>query len=210
LLSKREQQSQDENPTGAVSWRIFITWILFIIGIHTTAVATLLFWILIYDPSDTTIMFPTIIAHGGLFVLLTLDGLLLNRIPIRVMHWIGILVPFDLTFIGWSIIHDLGTNMGNPDNNDTDISTNDDAIYQGVLEWDANPTTAIKWTIICVFVLGLLLFALILTLSTNIFGDRLRYQNEIKNTFHVPSKIFCIDNDEEEPTSQELTVHVAA
>ena len=46
--------------TERVSWRICITWILFIIGIHTTSVATLLFWPLLYDPSTTILTYSSI------------------------------------------------------------------------------------------------------------------------------------------------------
>jgi hypothetical protein len=207
-ISRKQQQQVEQEITDVVSWRIFVTWISFIIGIHTTAVATLLFWILIYDPNDTIIRFTTITAHGGLFLLLLVDGLLLNRIPIRFMYWIGILVPFDLIFITWSIIHDLGTNLGNPDNNDTDILTNDDALYKGVLEWDTKPATAVKWTIICVFVLGPILFVLLWTVSTNICGDRLRYHTNIQKMHNGPSDKISNDDDEEELAFQEVDIHV--
>jgi hypothetical protein len=187
--------SQPEKNTK-LTWRVYITWLAFVIGIHTTSVATLLFWNLLYDPDETRVRFCTITAHGGLFLLVAIDGSIVNRIPIRVMHWIGVLLPFDLIFIAWSMIHDLATNIGNPDNTDNDPSTNDDAIYQGVLEWDTKPKTAIKWTIICVFVLGLILFVILWSITTYVGCDRLRYYDINKNN--------QMDDDEEGQASTEM------
>ena len=170
LLSSKTTQ------TERVSWRIYITWILFIIGIHTTSVATLLYWPLIYDPETTVIYFSTIMGHGGLFVLLLIDGLFVNRIPVRIYHWFVLILPFDILYIIWSLIHDFATNTGNPDNNDNDPSTNDDAIYQGVLEWNSNWQKALIWSIVCIFGLGIVMFLIIWTIGNNLCcGDRLRY-----------------------------------
>jgi hypothetical protein len=211
LVSRTTEKLTDDDNLKTVSWRIFLTWITFIIGIHTSAIATVLYWKLIYDPNETVIKYVTISAHGGLLTLLAIDGLLLNRIPIRFMHWIGVLIPFDCLFIIWSIIHDLGTNIGNPDRNDNDIRTNDDSLYENVLEWETNPTTAIKWTIITLFVVGFVLFVILWTLSTYICGDRLRYldvqqqqQNKSDEDDYNTNKHQNLSDEEEDGTSNEV------
>jgi hypothetical protein len=179
---------KQEQNTERISWTIFATWITFVIGIHTTASIAFLFWFVIYDPvvaetemdtisNPNLLFFMVLSAHGVSFLLLALDGLVLNRIPIRLMHWIGIIVPFDLLYVVWSIIHDLGTNIGNPTIDDNDVSAYNDALYPHILDWKTNPTNAIFFTTITTFVFGPVSFLILWSASTYICGDRLRYYN---------------------------------
>lgn len=152
-------------PDKAVGTRIRMTWIFFTLAVHFSAVATLLFWPLIYDPGTTDLQYTTVAPHGVLLALTIMDGFYFNRIPLRWMHYIGVVLPVDILYLIWSVIHS-ALDIGNPDNNDTDPTTNDDAIYVGVLEWNDDWQTALIWSVIAMFVVGPLIFLVLWIIST--------------------------------------------
>jgi hypothetical protein len=144
--------SRTPQPDHTVGWRIMLTWILFTIAAHTEVVVVILYWPLIYD--DTSDLdYVNIMSHGGVLLLVLIDGFFVNRIPMRWMHWYGMVLPFDALYIIWSVIHSY-TDIGNPDNQDNDPTTNDDAIYQDVLEWQDDWRKALFWSVMTMFVLG--------------------------------------------------------
>jgi hypothetical protein len=153
------------NPDGTVSCRIRTTWILFALGAQTSFVTMILFWALQFDPTGT-ITYSTIVPHGVLFLFTVIDGIYVNRIPLRLMHWYGFILPFDIAYMVWTLIQSF-FEIENPIS-DTDPTTNDDAIYAGVLEWSNDWTTALFWSLISVFVIGPILYILLWTMS---FGN---------------------------------------
>ena len=153
------------SPDGTVSCRIRTTWVLFALAAQTSFVTMILFWALQFDPNDT-IVYSTIVPHGVLFLFTVIDGMYVNRIPLRLMHWYGFLLPFDIAYIVWTLIQSF-FEIDNPDF-DTDPITNDDAIYPGVIEWSNDWTTALFWSLITVFVIGPLLYIVLWTMS---FGN---------------------------------------
>ena len=153
------------SPDGKVSCRIRTTWILFALGAQTSFVTMILFWALQFDPADS-ITYTTIVPHGVLFFFTVIDGIYVNRIPLRLMHWFGFILPFDIAYITWSIVQSF-FKIENPIY-DTDPTTNDDAIYADVIEWSNDWTTALFWSLITVFVIGPSLYILLWTMS---FGN---------------------------------------
>jgi hypothetical protein len=152
-------------PDATVSCRIRTTWILFALSAQTSFVTMILFWALQFDPADS-VTYSTVVPHGVLFIFTVIDGLYVNRIPLRLMHWFGFILPFDIAYMVWTIIQSF-FDVENPAH-DNDPTTNDDAIYAGVLEWSNDWTTALFWSLITVFVIGPLLYILLWTMS---FGN---------------------------------------
>lgn len=128
MRSKRVQQ-----PKERVSGGIKLTWILFIIGVHGQVMASLLWWITIYPTLDT-LRVASVFPHGVVATTSLIDGLFINRIPVRATHWWGwVLIP-EIMYLAWTVIHFV-LMIGNPNEMDNDPETNDDAIYS-VLVWD--------------------------------------------------------------------------
>lgn len=158
-------------PPGqtAVSLRVKLTWILFTLSANIGIVVTIAFWSMLWDG---VMDFETIFPHGILTACVLLDGFILNTIPIRLRHYLEILVPFAAAYVLWSYIHSL-TTIGNPDYNDEDPETNDDLIYS-ILDWDNNPKTTVLIIVVLIFVLSPILQILLWMVS----GCRRRYVDE--------------------------------
>ena len=178
--SRLEEESNDttSNTSSAVivCLRIRLTWILFTIAAHVEILLTLLYWVLVHQPGVTTLRYTTITNHGVICVLVWIDGLVLNRIPIRMKHWMGAALPFELAFVVWSILH-------------AKIFPNDEALYN-VLDWNENWEAALMYSVISVLPLGFLLYCLLwmasnynpfhycFCSSSSSSPDRLRYMND--------------------------------
>ena len=181
-------------PDGTVSCRIRTTWILFALSAQTSFVTMILFWALQFDPADAVI-YSTIVPHGVLFIFTVIDGLYVNRIPLRLMHWYGFILPFDIAYITWTIIQSF-FDIENPAY-DTDPTTNDDAIYAGVLEWSNDWTTALFWSLITIFVIGPLLYILLWTMS---FGNFCCVRCGSKGTTDSRKYVDSVDPYDTRPT----------
>lgn len=122
-------------PDGeCVQVRIKFMWIMFVLSVFGQAFITLLFWSLEYEWGHP-VEYLDIARHGIVFVVVFLEGFVVNRIPLRWMH-IWLCWALTLAYITWSVLHGpLVFDMGNPLRNDNDPSTNDDALYPA-LSWD--------------------------------------------------------------------------
>lgn len=150
-----------------INSRLKFTWIMFELGSHTAAGATILFWLL-EILSFQSIDYNMVMNHGGVLLITLFDGMVVNRIPYRAMHWYLFLLPIDVLYILWTVIHAYCTDIGNPDSLENDPQANDNAIYPVVLEWNETWIIAFSTSIIIVFVIGPILFLLFWYLS--IFG----------------------------------------
>lgn len=138
-------------PPGqtVVNFRVKLTWILFNISANMGILVTIAFWTLLWDGvMDMETIFP----HGILTTFVLFDGFILNAIPIRLRHYIEVLIPFAGAYVLWSYIHSL-TKIGNPDYQDQDPQTNDDLIYP-ILDWDNHPKLTALIVVALVFVLS--------------------------------------------------------
>ena len=123
--------TQPETPH--VQLFIKFTWIMFILAVFSQALATLIYWLLVHDWNDT-VEYLDIAVHGIVFVVVSVEGFRINRIPLRWMH-LWLCWALTLAYIIWSIIHGpLVLDLGNPNEEDNDPNTNDDAIYAD-LSW---------------------------------------------------------------------------
>ena len=134
--------SQDE---GVNKWTR-MTWILYPVSLNLGLIASILFWALVYEPP---LAYETVMLHGIFFMLVLFDGMILNRIPIRLKHLLWTeLVSF--VYLLWTLIHGLSP-LGNPNLNCEDNpDTDDDALYD-TLNWKKRPVPAL---ILVFFVMG--------------------------------------------------------
>ena len=145
-----------QQPPALITGRIRWTWILFLIACHAELVVTVFWWATIYDGGMPKVR--SVLAHGGVAFFVFVNGFFVNRIPIRWYHWYGIIQPFNLCYIGWTVIHAY-LDIGNPNTSDNDPETNDDLIYDAV-DWEGDLTGTIIVIAILYFGLSPLSFTL--------------------------------------------------
>jgi hypothetical protein len=106
-------------------------WALYATMIHAELFVTILYYGLVYKGEKLD--FPQIAKHGILVGIIGIDGLILNRIPLRLKQ---VVFPFsyEIIYLGWTIIHAI-SGIGNPNLEDSD------AIYE-ILDWNTNPKAA--------------------------------------------------------------------
>jgi hypothetical protein len=132
-LSRRAFASPSvQRVTGRVQW----TWIFFTMALHAQVLAACMFWIAWFQPShykhvamsttnatsssSSTFMedaaatasslgfyYLTIVPHSLTVIAVAVDGLVVNRIPLRLMHWWGWVLGFNLLYIAWTMIRSL-------------------------------------------------------------------------------------------------------
>jgi hypothetical protein len=147
--------NEDESKATTASCIIKLTWALFTVTVHAEILVTLLFWLLVYDKNYET-SYPTIMSHGVVFVFLVIDGLVINRIPVRIKHFLFCSLYY-LLYTLWSYIHSL-TGIENPDKDSGDADTT--SIYAS-LDWDGNPTGTLVTVVMAFVVASPILFMLL-------------------------------------------------
>ena len=125
-----------------------VTWGMFSAVATMQVVVVLLFWLLEYGGSDRP-SYSEFMKHGGFMVLVVLEGLVLNSIPIRAKHIVFPTLAAIMYSI-WTFVHAV-LDIGNPFGNDDDVATDDDAIY-GVINWRKRPELSIGVIVIATFV----------------------------------------------------------
>jgi hypothetical protein len=157
LRSTQITQPVGENESTPCG--ISTMWILFAVAAHAEAMIAILFWFLVYDfDSEGQVTFLDIMPHGGMVIVVWVDGLFVNRIPVRWTHWWGGAVPFELAWAVWSIFHSVVFDIGNPNANDGD--ENDDSIYEA-LDWKNDPAYATGLTLVALFIGGPIVYGVI-------------------------------------------------
>jgi len=165
---KEQHNSQDENsftrPTDKLPLLIKITWISFALAGTFQCITTVLYWVLVYD--GEVIEYLNIMQHGIVNILVLIDGLLFNKVPVRMKHLIVILVSSGC-WVLWSIIHDISS-LSNPHGGDSssevEDSQDDDAIYTSI-RWNHEPISAVILCLIVLFIVEPLFLTLIWTAS---------------------------------------------
>jgi hypothetical protein len=155
--------AQPPPGTTTVSGRTIVTWVLFTIAVHTEVIITLLYWTMLFSGE---LFIVSVLSHGVVAVLVLVDGLFVNAIPIRLRHWFEFILPVDLIYIIWSVLHSsLVFGLGNPDNQDEDPETNDDLIYT-VLDWGQETAQAAVLAVLIGFVLSPVIYLLLWGISS--------------------------------------------
>lgn len=96
---------------------------------------TILYWVLEFEG---TFSYVSIMSHGGVMILVVIDGFVLSRVPLRMKQFV-FFESFALVYCVWTLIHAY-SGMGNP--------YADDAIYDSIA-WKNN----MKPTVILIVVL---------------------------------------------------------
>jgi len=120
-----------ENEKGQVNIWTRLTWTLYTVSLSLSLFAAIMFWYLVYTGGG--IDYIMVMPHGGVFVFVLLDGMFINRIPIRLrqLFW---LEGLGLLFMLWTLIFAF-SGFDNSVRSDEDPATDDDALY-GVLNWE--------------------------------------------------------------------------
>ena len=81
------------------------------------------YWLPVYDVlhDGGTTGTTNVLRHEVIFVLVWMDGLVVNRIPVRLRHWVEICLPAFLAYLIWTILQSpLVFEMENPYEEDDD------------------------------------------------------------------------------------------
>jgi hypothetical protein len=145
VLAAWTPQPPDKIP---ICSRIRWTWIFYEIALHSEILVMILFWSLVYKPGSS-LSFQTVAPHCATAAAVWLDGTFVNRIPLRLMHWYGIILPWDCLMVLWLFIQQF-SGVGNPNDQDYDgiPATTDDTIYRSI-DWKDD---ALKSGILCLVV----------------------------------------------------------
>lgn len=151
LVNTLRPVTQPLTPTPPTpTLRVKSTWVLGTVALHSQFMVTVMYWTLLYEGGPVEPV--TVFTHGLVAVVVWIDGLVVNRLPIRLRHWLEWLTPFYTLYLIWTILQSsVGFAIGNPDNTDGDPETNDDAIYS-ILVWGEDTTGAIVLTAILLLV----------------------------------------------------------
>ncbi|CAB9510511.1 unknown protein [Seminavis robusta] len=122
---------QPSNHSDSVSLWVKISWIMFEVAANLTFLVTLMWWSFQYKPGDTEVTFERVYMHGVVMVFVWVEGLVINRTPVRLKH-----LPLYMLIAGiyeaWLVIHQLATDIGDPTRSDNDPTTDDDLLYTAI------------------------------------------------------------------------------
>jgi len=161
LVNAHIRPTQPANNEDGVNTYLKIFWIVFEVSAHLEVLTTFLFWtITVHMQEDSfDFLYGTIVLHGAAVLAVWFDGMILNRIPVRIKHFF-ICVAIDFIYVMWTIIHaTMGWDNGLEDEEATAEQAGEpapeetsDAIYMA-LDWHDETTQT-------VFVAMLVLFAI--------------------------------------------------
>jgi len=121
-----------------------LIWGLYSFVMTYQIIITVLFWALVYNPTNE-IIFSDVSLHGAFIPILLIDGFIIGKIPVRLKQVVFGILGFFL-YTPWSIIHslnDIGTSA-------EDRLDGDGEPLYAVLNWQDHPMVA---TIIVIIVL---------------------------------------------------------
>lgn len=156
---------------------IRITWVLFQVAAHSSLLTSVLYWAEeLTSAGPVTFDVPDGFNHVVLAAVLV-DGLVVNRIPVRFGHFV-FCFSFDLFYLCWTVLHgQLG--LGNP-------VTDDDLLYQHY-DWQSDPEVAIRVSVVTLFGISPLLFAVLWLLAPVRFR---RYEEAGSLPVHAPQTLY--------------------
>ena len=142
------------DPNNTLSWFTKLLWGLYVTAMTLQESVTLLYWLVEYDPSLESVKYYGFMKHGGIMIICLVEGLIVNRVPLRIKQ---LIFPFTIAvlYLIWTLIHDFLLRVGNPSVNNTD--GDDDAIYKS-LSWKNRPRTALISSILIIIFLVPILF----------------------------------------------------
>ncbi|KAL7559149.1 hypothetical protein ACA910_010228 [Epithemia clementina (nom. ined.)] len=150
---------------GIVRGRAQYTWVVFNLAVFSQFLATVaafVNWIVVLDAEERP-DYLTLATHGFVFLVICVDGFLIGRIPLRWMHiWLSWALMG--LFLIWSILHE-SLGIGNPNDNDKNPETNDDAIYSSLAWNDENGIRKSFIASVLLFLASPILFGILRAIS---------------------------------------------
>ena len=170
------------NNTTNTSVTVFhkLTWALFSVAAPGEIVVALGYWGLEWDGSASGFFYRNFMIHGVIVGIVLVDGLVINRIPVRITHY-AVLVVYLSAYLAWTLVFEL-TDMDNPWAEATDDS--DDRLYSA-LAWKDDPWATSLAAAQLLFVIVPLAFFVVYAISLYAFpcggcgtGAHRRYVSE--------------------------------
>jgi hypothetical protein len=124
IVKIKQPHSNESSGVGDfVGNRAAVTWLLFVIAAHTQMMVSLLYWTLVHQP-QWGYSFWNIVDHGGLMMVLLVEGQTMNRIPVRWNHFLFVFMVH-FVYLIWTLVYGMYA-IGSPD------------LYD-VVDWTGNP-----------------------------------------------------------------------
>lgn len=160
VIPRLSQQVDGEPNRKTQMIFVKITWFLYTASINLSLLASLLYWFLEYDP-EKALSYKDLMMHGVIFIFVFVDGMIINRIPIRLKQilWVEV-VP--IMYLLWTIIH-LYSGIGNP-------LSGGEALYEAV-DFKATPVFASILVVVLTIIVVPALF-IVLYLISSLFKKR--------------------------------------
>lgn len=124
-----EGMNQIGQMKGCIGILLKITWSLFAVAFPAGLVIAVLFWVLVFKGR---LAYTTFMLHGVAWIVMGVDGIIINRIPMRMKQFI-LYELFAIFYLIWSVLHS-ALNVGNPWNDDEE----DDGTIYKVMDWKNN------------------------------------------------------------------------
>ena len=103
-----------------VSIRTMFTWTFFTLSAVLQMGVTITYWLPVFQGGALST--EQVLTHGVVFVLVWFDGLVVNRIPVRLRHWVEIILPVLLAYVVWTVLQSpLVFEVENPNEDDDNI-----------------------------------------------------------------------------------------
>lgn len=139
-------------PYKRVSSKIIkSTWLLYSYSAHFAWLVALFWWLFVFKWGVTVFDWANVVPHSIVPFTVTMDGLNVNRIPLRWQHYWGFVLPCELLYVFWTWIQSDVAQIDNPNLNATLVD--DDAIYP-VYDWKDNATEAAIISAVGIFAIG--------------------------------------------------------
>lgn len=132
-------------PNNEPNFFIKATWVMYPVAVVHGISVVILFWATEYNPDTYNISYFIVVSHGLSLAASLVDGVLINKVPVRLVHY-AFCLTFGLLFIGWSIIQGL-IPIDNPNKTDGD----DESLYS-ILDWAEDPLQAAIVVVLVMFV----------------------------------------------------------
>lgn len=179
-----------DQATNKASALLKFTWVMFSVAAVHGVTTTIIYWVFLWSPSRGLDVSNTS-THGGTFLLVIIDGLVINRTPVRIKH---IVANWTLAFLYliWSILQNVVIKYNPVDDDD------DDAIYD-IMKWRENTTGAIIMAVALVF--GCLPLFTFIFWSISLCGRHYRESDipENKNLAMENGPEIAMESDQQDP-----------
>eukprot|EP00980_Cylindrotheca_fusiformis_P014974 scaffold4099_cov98-Cylindrotheca_fusiformis.AAC.3 len=134
--------SQTKHDGCCHNFVLKLTWTFFSVAAVQGVAIVIVYWALLWSP-DWGVDYNNTMSHGGCWLLVMIDGLIINRIPLRIKHML-FTVLLALCYVTWSVLQNVVWRYNPGDDDD------DDAVYD-VLKWRVETGSAVG--LVCILIL---------------------------------------------------------